>query len=260
MKKADLKISFALALFGFIAGFFVAQYQLENLSAEQIESIRESLPFLSDHLELFGALQLFLSSFILSFAGLKLARRTGLALPIVQSLAERKKAAVDRKGAIASVIFGLFTALCITGFDRFIFHPHLPMTEELYQDLSFSRLMAGIFYGGIFEEIFMRLFIMSLIVYLLSLLVIKKKKTIPPSIYWVAIIIAAVLFAAGHFPATQLFYGELTALLMFRSLLLNGLGGILFGWLYWKHGLEYGIVSHMIANVSVQLIFVPLFY
>jgi hypothetical protein len=35
-------------------------------------------------------------------------------------------------------------------------------------------------------------------------------------------------------------------------LLLNGLGGQLFGWIYWRWGLPYAILSHFAGDVVVQ--------
>ena len=39
---------------------------------------------------------------------------------------------------------------------------------------------------------------------------------------------------------------------MARALLLNGIGGVTFGWLYWKQGLEAAMVAHFTANVLVH--------
>jgi len=39
---------------------------------------------------------------------------------------------------------------------------------------------------------------------------------------------------------------------------LNGIGGMVFGWLYWKKGLEFAIISHFSADIVLQII-VPVF-
>ena len=121
-------------------------------------------------------------------------------------------------------------------------------------------MLAGIFYGGIFEEVLMRLLVMSLLVWVFHKIFTRKKENIPGWNYWLSIIIAASLFAAGHLPATTMFFGELTGILIFRCFLLNGIGGLFFGYLYWKKGLEYSIIAHMFTHVTMQLIFTPLFY
>jgi len=71
---------------------------------------------------------------------------------------------------------------------------------------------------------------------------------------WLAIIISAVIFGLGHLPIT----GTLTAitpLVIVRAVLLNGVAGIIFGWLYWKKGLESAMISHFSADIVLQVIF-----
>jgi len=48
---------------------------------------------------------------------------------------------------------------------------------------------------------------------------------------WTATVITARLFGAGHLPTTAAFL-PLTLLVIGRALLLNGMAGIVFGWLY----------------------------
>ena len=54
---------------------------------------------------------------------------------------------------------------------------------------------------------------------------------------------SALLFGAGHLPTTATLM-PLTPLVITRALLLNGLGGIVFGWLYWKRGLLAAMLAH----------------
>jgi len=37
-------------------------------------------------------------------------------------------------------------------------------------------------------------------------------------------------------------------------LVLNGLGGIVFGWLYWKDNLETAMIAHMMTHVAMNVI------
>lgn len=52
-------------------------------------------------------------------------------------------------------------------------------------------------------------------------------------IFWTANILAAVLFGLGHLPATSVLV-PLTLLVIARTVVLNGLLGVIWGWLYWK--------------------------
>ena len=67
-------------------------------------------------------------------------------------------------------------------------------------------------------------------------------------------ILAAVLFGLGHLPATATFL-PLTPLVITRAILLNGIGGMIFGWLYWKRGLEAAMVSHFSADIVLHVLF-----
>ena len=70
--------------------------------------------------------------------------------------------------------------------------------------------------------------------------------------------IAAVLFAAGHLPATVAIFGELTPLLLLRCFLLNGGFGPIFGRLYRKYGIVYAMISHVLFHIVSKLIWILL--
>jgi membrane protease YdiL (CAAX protease family) len=70
--------------------------------------------------------------------------------------------------------------------------------------------------------------------------------------FWVAIVLVAVLFGLGHLPATSAIT-PLTTTLVVRALVLNGIAGITFGYLYWKQGLEAAMLGHMNAHVVMQI-------
>jgi membrane protease YdiL (CAAX protease family) len=61
---------------------------------------------------------------------------------------------------------------------------------------------------------------------------IKKSKDGNPTIFgiWLSIILAAILFGIGHLPATAQIV-DLTGIVIVRAIVLNGIGGIIFGWL-----------------------------
>jgi membrane protease YdiL (CAAX protease family) len=74
-----------------------------------------------------------------------------------------------------------------------------------------------------------------------------------PAIFWIANILAAVLFGLGHLPA-MLSLIPLTPLVIARTVVLNGLLGIIFGWLYWKRGLESAMISHFSADIVLHVL------
>ena len=107
----------------------------------------------------------------------------------------------------------------------------------------------------------LRLFLMSLLVLLIKKLFVKSNQnlSLPAWVYITSIVLAALLFAAGHLPATAQLLGLSTPIVI-RAFVLNGIAGLGFGYLYWKKGLSYAILAHMLVHIFNQLIFMPLFY
>jgi len=71
--------------------------------------------------------------------------------------------------------------------------------------------------------------------------------------YGVAIVLAALLFGAGHLPAAfsaGMAHGPLS---IGRIILLNALVGLPFGWLFWKYGLEHAMVAHFSADLVLHV-------
>ena len=81
-----------------------------------------------------------------------------------------------------------------------------------------------------------------------------NQETVPGKVLIISNISAALLFAAGHLPATYALLGELTPLVLFRCFLLNGGFGLLFGWLYRKYGIQYAMLSHAMLHIVSKLI------
>ena len=185
--------------------------------------------------------------------GLVLSKRIGLQMPLINAWAagaySPRVKAVIRPG----VLIGAAVGAVIVGLEALFFVRHLPGgMQSLFEIPLWKRLLAGLVYGGITEELLMRLFLLSLVAWILG----RWWKTLAgipaPGAFWTAIIVAAVLFGAGHLPATAA-VASLTPALVARALVLNGVAGIAFGYLYWKHGLEAAMAGHMGAHVVLQI-------
>ncbi|MBR4067439.1 MAG: CPBP family intramembrane metalloprotease [Clostridia bacterium] len=114
-------------------------------------------------------------------------------------------------------------------------------------------LLATVTYGAVIEEIMFRLFMMSLVAFVLHLLFERKRKEVSTAVLVVANVISALLFAAGHLPVNEMMYG-LTPMIVFRCFLLNGVFALAFGWLYRKYGLRYAMIAHGGCHVVSKLI------
>lgn len=199
---------------------------------------------------------------IMIFVGLFLAQRVGLGTPILEA-ATRGEYVTDRVRAIlpASIALGVAGTLIVLGLEFFVFQP--AMLRELGEAANVLNLQTSpptawkgflaSFYGGIAEEIQLRLFMMTLVVWLGRFLTKTADGKPAPAVFWIANIVAAVLFGLGHLPATSLVV-PLTPLVITRAVVLNGLLGIAFGWLYWKRGLEAAIISHFSADIVLHVL------
>ncbi len=249
MNKKDLRISLIFALVGLIAGTLIVSFQISTASEEFKSQLISALGSV-ERLIIVGAIQAAILTFIATFFGVKLARRLDLKL--------YAKANISNLTIV--ILISLFFALFITLADKFIFSPYLPQEAASYE-FSFLYFISSILYGGIIEELLLRLFLMSLIAWVLFRVFVRKKESesIPSWIYIVSIILAAIIFGLGHLPVTAQTIGLSTPIII-RAIVLNGVAGIGFGYLYLKIGLSHAIYAHALTHVFNQLIIMPIFF
>ncbi|TMD57371.1 MAG: CPBP family intramembrane metalloprotease [Chloroflexi bacterium] len=182
-------------------------------------------------------------------AGLWCAGRVRLGAPILEA-ALRGEAVLDRLRRLwpVPVATGLAVAIAIVVLDLAVFEPNLPAitTPTGATPGPLLGLLAS-FYGGITEELLTRLFMVSFFAWLLSPFLRGA------ALYWFAIVVAALLFGAGHLPATGLLM-PLTPLVVIRALVLNGVAGIAFGVLYWRYGLEAAMLGHFAGDLGLHVV------
>src|SRR5699024_738673 len=171
---------------------------------------------------------------------------------------ERKLQHFSKKWLIISISITFILSLLTILLDLFVFSSIIETPEE--QITIWWQGLLAMFYGGITEELMVRLFGMTLIVWLLARITKKEKEEIPNSFYYTAIFLTAILFGLGHLPAAIQIFGELSTIIVARILVLNGLLGIWFGYLYWRKGLEYAIIAHMSADIFIHVLFMQMFY
>jgi membrane protease YdiL (CAAX protease family) len=188
------------------------------------------------------------------FIGLSLYKRVGFNLPILEGWLEGKEVGNYLKSVLGiSIGLGVLSGVLIILLS-FLFTPVSSIFQNAEISVPIWKGFLASFYGGIGEEILLRLFLMTLVVWI----IFKIKKTAdgkPIDIgIWLAIIISAVIFGLGHLPITGTIT-SITPLIVVRAVLLNGVGGIIFGWLYWKKGLESAMIGHFSADIVLHVIF-----
>ena len=187
--------------------------------------------------------------------GLWLGPKVGLGAPLLYDLMRGDVEAYSRLRALVlpSALWGVLVGVAIVALDRFVFAPRLAVTgssTEALEPPAWQGLLAS-FYGAVPEELLLRLGLMTLLVWVGARL---TRSSVPrPLVVWAAIVVAALLFGAGHLPTTAAIL-PLTPLVVARALLLNGIGGIVFGWLYWKRGLLAAMVAHFSADLVLHVV------
>jgi membrane protease YdiL (CAAX protease family) len=188
-------------------------------------------------------------------AGLALGKRVGLGAPELEAWrAGALRPGLGRRLALAAVI-GLITGLVLIGVDALLLLPRtgVDLAKWMAGIPLWKRLLAGVFYGGITEELLVRLFVVTALVWALGKVWRTSDARPAPGAVWTAIVIATLLFALGHLPmASRL--GELTPWLVVRVLVLNGIAGMLYGWLYTRRGLEAAIAAHAATHIPLQVL------
>lgn len=232
---------FLLWLAGIIGGVAVLPYAF-TLQHDIIEKAGQPLAILI----LASIAQTGVLLAIAIYFGLKLSQR--LQLPILTWFDPNTSIKEKLPGFILlTVSTGILTAILITIGDK-IFGQYVPELTGVNSQIAIWKTLLAAFYGGIVEEILMRLFVVSLLAWLIAK-IFRVTEAIKNSwLMWTAIILASVLFGIGHLPITSSIT-EITPIVVFRAIALNGIGGLVFGWLYWKKGLEYAMVAHFTADV-----------
>lgn len=112
---------------------------------------------------------------------------------------------------------------------------------------ALPSLVAGALYGGLAEEVIMRWGLMTVVAAGLAWALRRLRSGggsgLPASAAWTAIVVTALAFGAGHLPALAASV-DLTAPVVLRTLALNTVGGLIYGWLYWRRSLEAAMLAH----------------
>ncbi len=177
--------------------------------------------------------------------GVALYEKVRFSVPVIEHLIGVTENAPNWKNLLLYGVSGGILAGILLSLIGLIFKPVLPAEfTELSQKLQ-PTLAARFLYGGLTEEIMMRFGFMTLVVWLFS----KVFKGLRPLVYWTGIIVAAIVFALGHFPIAFQSVASPSPAFLGYILIGNSVGGIIFGWLYWKKGLESAFLAHLLAHV-----------
>ena len=252
--KTYWKTLLFFAIVGIIGGFFTGIFVLDSYPPKMQQQLIDELAASglggfppNIIVGIITAMQAVGYGIVLGAAGIFLGKKIGL-------WKDEKK--ITKNPLILSVIISVVGGLVLILSDLLFFGNYSQIIMDSYSvKPTISYLIASVIYGGVIEEVMLRLFWMSLVAFVLWKVFDRKNERPSASVLITANIIAALLFAAGHLPATATMLG-LSPMIVFRCFLLNGGCGLLFGWLYRKYGLRYSMIAHGGCHIVSKLIWI----
>ena len=243
MIKNNLKFIIFLAIFGLVGGYFTALYTIDSLDQAVIDEALAQIGSI-EALIAITTVQSLIYAVILGLIGKIIAEKIGL----------WRKISFESKPLIYTVVASLIGGMIFILLDVFAFGKLIPAVLDSYAlKPTISYIIASITYGGVVEEVMLRLFFMSLIAFALSRF--SKDKTATDTHFIIANIISALIFAAAHLPATAMSLG-LTPIIVIRCFLMNGAFGLIFGRMYRKHGIGYAMLTHAGVHIVSKIIWI----
>lgn len=243
----------AVGLFGgFFTEIFILESYPQDIKSQIYEEFNASglgnLPISIDIL--LGAVTAMQSAsygIILGGLGILLGKKTAL---------WRDERKITKKPLLITLAIAIAGGLLMILPDIFFFGNHSVAIMDSYATKpSIAFILASVTYGAIIEEVMLRLFAMSLVAFVIHKLLDKKHDKPTVATLVAANVVTATLFAMGHLPATFTLLGD-SPIIILRCLLLNGIFGLAFGYLYRKYGLRYSMIAHGGCHLVSKLIWI----
>lgn len=242
------------AIIGIIGGFFTGVFVLDSYPPEMQQQLLDELAdsglvgFPPDIIMgVITAMQAAGYGILLGAAGILLGKKIGL---------WKDERTITKKPLIASFIVAVVGGLVMILSDLLFFGNYSQTIMDSYSvKPTIPYLVASVIYGGVIEEVMLRLFWLSLVAFVLWKVFDRKNERPSTGVLICANMIAALLFAAAHLPATATMLG-LSPMIVFRCFLLNGGMGLMFGWLYRKYGLRYSMIAHGGCHIVSKFIWI----
>jgi len=188
------------------------------------------------------------SALLLAFAvwaGVRLAPSVGLGAPAFEAVVTgRPIGPALRLQLLPGLTVGLLGGILL-----FVNFRYAPAAVAELQDRFAIPIFARVLYGGITEELLLRWGLMTALVWLAWRFLQQRRGNVRAPFVWLAIAVSALVFAAGHLPAASVLLGALDVPVVAFVMGVNTTFGLLFGYLYWRRGLESAMIAHAVAHL-----------
>ena len=190
---------------------------------------------------------------LVAVLGLRLWRWSGLP----GSLKTEAPAGFERVVRRAAWLgLGLLVGLLLLGVIRLAIEPAIPAAGARIAAaaaLPIWRRVVIIYVAAVGEELVFRLLLLSLVTGA-AMRLLRRAAGVPSGgVTWSGIGLSALAFAAVHLPAWST-VGALSPGLALIVMALNGLGGVVFGYVFVTRGIVAAMWTHAGADCAIQLI------
>ncbi len=192
----------------------------------------------------------FLKLIVAVWGGLLLSDHLGLVgVPIISGILNGSEIPDFWEGVIMPILVGLTSGAIVSAL--MIFTVQADDGQDFFSIPFWKRMLAGLLQGGIFEELWYRLFLLSFFAWLMSYIFGLQDHAISNEIFWMANIAAALMFGADHLPSLD----ELGAVAkkdIALTMIFNGSLGLVYGYLFWHWGIAAAMLAHMSTHIVIQ--------
>ena len=145
-------------------------------------------------------------------------------------------------GAFAGIVCTIVWMVCYYGFIRQrLDKESVLITEGLRHQLG---LWTRITSGGITEEVIFRWGLLSIVMWLLSLLISSES-----TVFWISIIGTGILFGLAHLPGNFAAGCKPSVMLVSTAIVSNLWVSLFCGYIFWNYGLIAAMVVHILFHV-----------
>jgi hypothetical protein len=256
-KAARRRLWLLLSAAALVAACLTTPYLLPLISAglEKARAAGRPVPPLAVAV-LAQVLQVTVLASIAAWLGALAAPLTGLDAPFFRALATGRSAGRSLRAEVPrALVLGTAFSAGVLALNHFagpllpeaLRHHALPATALADRLLATAVGASSAFYGGVVEELLLRWGLLALLAAGLA-----KAGLRDTAGFWLANLLAALLFGAGHLPAANALAGPLGAFGTVYILAGNSLAGLVCGWLFKRRGLEAAMIAHAWGDVCLH--------
>ena len=244
--KFSFKVFWALLLASILASLSTIPY------ASALLYQKTSSPPMSEML-IGGLLNFVVLTVPLTSLGLWLGSKVGLGTPELETILTKVPPNYRRfrSSILSAIILGVVGGIFIHAIS-ILYQPYLPSELMKTKSPGFLKALLSSFGAAVNEEIWLRLGIMTCLVFLGSKLMGQPRPS--RAIIWSANLLAAIGFGMLHLPLLANLVEELSPSIVIFVLLLNGFIGVIYGWLYWRRGLLAAMIAHFSTDLIIHVV------